>query len=101
VVNAFALRSTDPKELYIAVRDGRDPVGPENDRYVHEVAERANLRVVGWGKHAALLNRGSRMAELLAGFDLYCMGTNADGSPEHPLYIANATEPKIWRMDAE
>jgi hypothetical protein len=41
------------------------------------------------------------MAELLAGFDLYCMGTNADGSPEHPLYIANATEPKIWRMEAE
>jgi hypothetical protein len=70
-VNAFALRSTDPKALYIAVRDGQDPVGPENDRYILEVAARASLRVVGWGKHETLLTRGRRMAELLAGFDLY------------------------------
>jgi hypothetical protein len=45
VVNAYAHRSTDPKKL----REVEDPVGPENDRYVLEIAARATLRVVGWG----------------------------------------------------
>ncbi len=97
VVNAFALRSTDPKALYVAAREGGDPVGPENDRYIVEVAARASLRVAGWGKHAALLNRGSRMKELLKDFELYCMGVNQDGSPVHPLYVANAMRPVRWR----
>jgi hypothetical protein len=97
VVNAFALRSTDPKALYVAVRDGQDPVGPENDRHILEVAARASLRVVGWGKHAKLLNRDTQMSRLLADFDLYCMDTNSDNSPTHPLYLKSSTTPVIWQ----
>ncbi len=99
VLNAFALRSTDPELLAEHVHEGKDPVGPENDFHITKaLAEHPGARlVVGWGKHATLLNRHQRMIELLAARELYCLGINKDGSPQHPLYIANATEPKVWR----
>jgi hypothetical protein len=93
VVNAFAYRSTDPKKLY----EVEDPVGPDNDRHILEVAARASLRLAGWGRHAKLLDRGAQMLELLKGFELCCMGVNQDGSPLHPLYTANAMRPVRWR----
>lgn len=103
VLNAFALRSTDPELLVEFAQKGRDPIGPENDFHIIEtLAEHSDARViVGWGKHAALLNRQQRMVELLAGRALYCLGVNKDGSPEHPLYVALATQPKVWRFPGD
>ena len=92
MVNAYAHRSTDPKKL----REVEDPVGPENDRYRLRRARRCE----SWagGKHAAPRDRGVRMAELLSGYQLYCMGVNRDCSPVHPLYVASAMRPVRWRM---
>jgi hypothetical protein len=30
------------------------------------------------------------------GKERHCLGVNADGSPEHPLYVAGATKPMLW-----
>jgi hypothetical protein len=86
VTNIFALRATDPAELYAAA----DPVGNDNDRWIAEVAAQAGLVVVGWGRHGAHLDRGAAISRLLRSIcdpgKVRCFGRNGDGSPVHPLY---------------
>jgi len=94
VANAYAYRSTDPRNL----KHVADPIGPENDRYIIEVAERASLHLVGWGRHATLLDRGRKVAAMLARFNPVCLHINADGSPGHPLYLPNATKPVPYQI---
>ena len=100
VVNAFALRATDPAALRVAARAGQDPIGLENDEFIRQIAqecdERESLIVVGWGRHATLLNRNQQMRNLLADFHLPALGINKDGSPEHPLYLRKVSKPIPW-----
>lgn len=88
--NIFALRSTDPKELYKSV----DPVGPDNDRAILDMAKTAKTVVCGWGTHGNLLSRGIRVEKLLAerNVHMFCLGQNTDGTPKHPLYIGYAVD---------
>jgi hypothetical protein len=99
VVNLFAWRATKPTELYAAP----DPVGPHNPVTLRGWVRRAHLVVVGWGNHAGdrrLRGWGMvaqvREAAREAGRDLHCLGTNADGSPRHPLYLPYATPLTRW-----
>jgi hypothetical protein len=88
VVNLFALRSTDPRELKRALDRGEDPIGPENDAAIVDAARLAGRVLCAWGTHGALLGRGAKVAGMLvdAGFELVALGVNADSSPVHPLY---------------
>jgi len=81
--NIFGFRATDPKEMYAA----KDPVGPDNDKWLLEMAKRSGKVVVAWGSHGASMNRGLAVCKLLKDFDLVCLATNADGTPKHPLYL--------------
>lgn len=84
VVNIFAFRSTDPAGLLTLA----DPVGPENDRHIVEAVLGADRVVAAWGKHGAYMDRGAKVAAMLAGeCRLVALAVNADGSPRHPLYI--------------
>lgn len=88
ILNVYALRSTDPAGLW----EVDDPVGPENDAAIAEVAARVERIVCGWGKHARP-ERVRRVAELVAGRDTYALAVNKDSSPKHPLYIPADREP--------
>lgn len=91
ILNAYALRSTDPRGLWAV----DDPVGPGNDAAIAaELARPQSFRVVcGWGRHARP-ERVRRLAELLAGSrNVSALAVNADGSPGHPLYLPGALEP--------
>jgi hypothetical protein len=101
VVNAFALRSTDPGALKTAVKVGQNPIGIDNDAAILKVVKDSRLIVVGWGRHATLLNRDQQMRDLLRNFHLYCVGINGDGSPEHPLYVRKAILPRPWPIHPE
>lgn len=95
VTNVFALRSTDPKGL----RDVEDPIGPLNDEHILKLAQEADLVVVGWGTHAWLNHRHSRVMELLSDVcEMTCLGITKDGYPKHPLYLRKDLEPV--RFDA-
>lgn len=84
VVNAFALRSTQPA----ALKKHRDPVGPGNDRAIVRAAKRADLVVIGWGTHAVLNDRQGSVLELLRDVcDPVCLAKTKDGYPKHPLYL--------------
>jgi len=88
VVNAFALRSTEPKKLY----GHSDPVGPENDRYILEAARRGDIIVAAWGTHGGLRNRDRDVMELLKGIKVYCLKVTKFGFPQHPLYLAGRSK---------
>ena len=90
VVNAFALRSTDPAGL----RAHPAPVGPGNDRAIRRAVERANLIVVGWGTHASLADRGAQLSRAITRWSnapVTCWGRTQGGHPRHPLYLAKDT----------
>jgi len=90
VVNAFALRSTDPA----ALRGDLDPVGPRNDAAIRRGGARADLVVAGWGVHATLGDRHQRVRSILARVcDPQCFGTTKDGHPKHPLYLRKDLDP--------
>ena len=88
VVNLFAYRATDGRELLKAV----DPIGEENNRFLMRAVERCSTVVVGWGTRGTLLGRDREVISLLAGRkDVYCLGTTKGGHPRHPLYLRGDT----------
>jgi hypothetical protein len=98
VCNIFAYRSTDPTALY----DLEDPVGSENDATILRRATHAGIVICGWGTHGALLGRGKAVIQMLMDADVkpYALKINADGSPQHPLYVRYAALPCIMKLPA-
>lgn len=95
VVNLYALRATDPQELWTA---DVDPIGPENNQHILAAARAANQIICAWGKPGPEQTRPSQvrgMLEELAG-DLYWLKLNKDGSPGHPLYLPKSLTPQLW-----
>ena len=80
VVNLYAHRATDPKQLWQVL----DPIGPENDRYITDAVEHAGVVIAGWGAHAKRM-RAKAVERLLPG--AFALGFTKQGSPKHPLYI--------------
>jgi hypothetical protein len=95
VVNLYAYRATQPKELLTV----EDPVGPNNDFYLFsQLQERSDGSVVvAWGTNARE-DRILRFKDIArqAGTELYCLGTTKNGSPKHPLYISGSTPLEKW-----
>lgn len=94
VANIFALRSTDPKALYLHPA----PVGPRNDAAILAMAAEAGQVVCAWGVHGALSDRGLHVASRLAraGMRFGVLGLTREGHPRHPLYMASATVVAPW-----
>jgi hypothetical protein len=84
VLNLYALRSPEPAALWRAT----DPVGPENDSYLHRVAREYGDVVCAWGSNARP-DRVAAFLRIMAGASarLWCLGTTKNGSPRHPLYV--------------
>lgn len=85
VLNLFALRATDPRELMNA----DDPVGPDNDDHLRRWIGNARRVVAAWGRCDQQLRR-DRVAEVLALLPdtrWLCFDTTKDGHPRHPLYL--------------
>ena len=93
VTNIFAFRSTDPAGLLSVA----DPVGPENDGYLLNVARISQSVICGWGRRGVYLERGDHVRRLLSACDLYALRLNNDGSPGHPLYIGYGVAPFLWQ----
>lgn len=83
ILNLFAFRATDPKDMERAP----DPIGPDNDEYLNAASFRVNGPLVAaWGAHKSAVDRGRYVAAFLR-WPMLCLGTTADGSPRHPLYV--------------
>jgi hypothetical protein len=85
VLNLFAYRATNPKELMRVT----DPVGPDNDKWIQEVLHSQVRCVCGWGAFPKVWDRAAAVLDLARGINFLCLGRTAAGHPLHPLYIAN------------
>lgn len=89
VVNLFAFRATDPREL----KRAGYPVGPENNGIIRskatEVAERGGRVVCAWGANARGLERADDVVDFLVddGHDLYALRLLDSRTPAHPLML--------------
>lgn len=96
VVNLFALRATNPRDLLWSA----DPVGPENGSWVRKACHQGAIVIAAWGALQEPFNGASRnLAQIIQkdGYALKCLGTTKDGSPRHPLYV-RANAPLVdWR----
>lgn len=97
MLNLFALRATDP-EVMKAFRG--DPIGPENDATIKRMAQGREV-LCAWGNDGEHLGRGAAVLELLRysavtlpGLHLKALGSNKNGQPKHPLYLADSTTPE-------
>jgi hypothetical protein len=95
ITNIFALRSTDPKNLY----NSTDPVGTFNDTYIRWCAGQSELIVAGWGSHGKLRGRGGEVARLLHNVRKRpkCLKMTKAGHPGHPLYLKANLRPQPWQ----
>lgn len=84
VVNLFAWRATEPKEL----RKVPDPIGPQNDVFICDAARGARSIVVAWGANGSFRNRDLDVVQMLKerGHTLLCIAGYKPGVARHPLY---------------
>ena len=93
VVNLFAYRATNPREL----KRVPDPVGSRNNCYLQLATRRADLIVVAWGTKGIFHKRNEEVLNLISGKQpLHCLGLTKDGHPRHPLYLKKSTEAIIF-----
>jgi hypothetical protein len=90
MTNLFAYRATKPADLVAA----DDPVGPDNDAWLREVAEHAAIVVAAWGVHGVFRGRGDAVVTMLP--RLHCLRPTKDGHPGHPLYLPQGLSPVPW-----
>lgn len=97
VVNIFALRATDPRELY-------EPGASIGDDHLNDGELMAACigdgvsRVIGaWGAHGAWRDRGRQVLRMLmrVGCKLEHLGLTKRGHPKHPLYLKSSTWPEV------
>ncbi len=107
VGNLYAYRTKHPKILVNAWRNGEHVVGPENDavlaRMATEVRDAGGKIMAAWGAgpktpQAFRVQHGLRARDVrnLVGRPMYCLKTNGDGSPVHPLYQPHNLTPQPW-----
>lgn len=97
VVNLFAFRATDPRELARMAWQ----VGPENDEQVGTAARGADAICVAWGaigERGPASDRVQIVAPLLraAGKPLQCLKVTRSGFPQHPLYLPSSCKLMAW-----
>lgn len=100
VVNLFAFRATDPKELSLMTDLGIDIVGPQNAENLGMALLTAQLyrrRVIcAWGANAHAVKPGAELVQRAKDFgvELACLGVSKAWAPKHPLYL-NTTAPLL------
>ena len=88
MVNLFAYRATEPRAMKVC----SSPVGEENDRWLIELANGAEIIIAAWGTNGTHMNRDRVVMRLLAG-KLSCLGKPKGGHPRHPLYMKRDVMP--------
>jgi hypothetical protein len=92
VGNVHAYRATNKNRLL----EVDDPVGPDNDGMILEMAAEAERVVLAYGQPPkALRHRGEALVHLLRHHpDLCHLRLAQDGTPVHPLYLPATLRPK-------
>lgn len=93
MANIFAFCTKDPDVMKAA----KDPVGPENDRWLKQLYPDAGIVIAAWGNDGAYLARSKEVVEMFP--DLKCLKVNVTGEPAHPLYQPRVAIPVEYRVE--
>lgn len=96
VLNIFAYRATDPKDM----RAQSDPIGPLNNQFIENALKQRNIHhsiICGWGTHGSFMDREQQIWDLFAKYDFqpFALDWTKDGHPKHPLYVGYDRKPKV------
>lgn len=99
VVNLCPIRATKPADMraWVTYCPDADAIA-QNDAHLAEVIAQDNFTIIGaWGTHAEPTDV-QYFVNLCDAFgkQVYCIGTNNNGSPKHPLYVASDTPIVPW-----
>jgi hypothetical protein len=103
VVNLFAHRATNPKQL-LALGHHDEPWGVDNQRHIAAAVEKAGKIVCAWGAHGShlgqnetvlgwLSNATDQMADEGREIPITALKLTKDGHPSHPLYLRADLKP--------
>lgn len=90
MTNLFAFRATDPADM----KKADDPVGPENDQTLIDLAKAAGVVIAAWGVHGTYRHRHLAVRAMLP--NLHYLRLTKDGHPWHPLYLPKTLTPTEW-----
>lgn len=96
--NPFGLRAADVK----ALRGAHNPVGPDNDHFLHQIIRDVDIHVPMWGNRTKvpknLRFHFDDLADLLfaSGKPVLTFGLTIAGDPMHPLMIGYNTVLQPW-----
>lgn len=91
--NLHAWRATNPNDL---PADPLMAVGPYNAEQLTWICQRAETIVAAWGRRPLSPYASTLAARIGKRPNVRCFGTNADGSPKHPLYLKATTPLQPW-----
>ncbi len=85
VLNLFAYRATNPKELLAA----EDPIGERNEMYLKIYTDGCEKIICAWGNYGIVKKLFEKYPSYMPFIakELHCLGRNAKGDPKHPLYL--------------
>jgi hypothetical protein len=91
MMNVFAWRATDPKDMKAAA----EPIGSMNDEFLRVLTVGRKV-LCAWGNHGDYLGRGEKVTKMLVdeGRDLVCLEITKTNQPKHPLYVKGDTVPR-------
>lgn len=89
MTNLFAFRATQPADMKAV----SDPVGPDNDKMLRQLASGAGVVVAAWGTHGTHMGRASLVLAMLP--FLHCLRLTKDDHPAHPLYLPKVLKPFV------
>lgn len=102
VVNLFAWRATDPKELVVLPDYTR--VGPDNDDHIQWAVNAPILATImaGWGAERFARHRATTVcANIQARRSLVCVGRTQGGAPRHPLFVPYSAALELFSQSTE
>ena len=89
MANLFACRAAKPKDML----SSKDPIGVNNDKWLRELSNNADLVIAAWGNYGKHMDRSHQIREDIT--DLHYLKLNASGEPSHPLYLKSNLKPKL------
>lgn len=93
VVNLFAYRTTNPKELLRV----EDPAGPNNMEALLSAAQCSDEAVAAWGEiPRRVFERAHEAISAVRAMRLKCLGTTKGGAPRHPVRLPYAVKLEPW-----
>ena len=91
MTNLFAFRATLPEVMKAQV----DPIGPDNDMYLLDMASDAEVIIAAWGVNGYYNGRDKEVIGLIK--NLHHLGLSNNGYPRHPLYLKKDLKPVLWQ----